>query len=224
MTLPSPLMCSVSGETPSEERLNYLTHLGGLLLSFIGLFILIKEAWTTPPSLVALSSAVYGTTLILLYAISTLYHGCKKVEHKRLLRVTDHVCIYLLIAGSYTPFSLGPLRQSGGIFLLTLIWAVAFLGILLKIFAFHRFQTLSLFLYLGMGWLIVYNLPILVDNLSSEGVWWLIAGGVIYSVGTLFYIWHRLVYSHAVWHLFVMGGSICHFFSILEVVKQAATP
>jgi hemolysin III len=161
---------------------------------------------------------IYGLTLILLYLASTLYHSIPSPRAKRVLRVLDHSAIYLLIAGTYTPFTLISLRGGWGWTLFGLVWGMAIAGIVLKIAAIGRFRWLSMVLYLVMGWLAVVALEPLLLAVSRDGVRLLFLGGISYTVGTLFYGWRRLPYHHAVWHAFVLAGSIFHFFAVLLYV------
>jgi hemolysin III len=211
-------MCPISGETLQEEKVNYFTHYMGLLLSLIGTLFLIIYAILSSDVYYIVSCSVYSTTLILMYAASSYYHSCSILEHKRLLRTADHMCIYLLIAGSYTPFTLGPLRETVGWSLLSVEWACVCLGILFKMIAAHRFRILSVFIYLLMGWLIVFFLPLLTEALSANSFYWLVAGGLSYSVGVFFFMWESLPFNHSIWHVFVLGGSACHYFSILNLI------
>ncbi len=211
-------ICPISGETLQEERLNYWTHCIGFILSLIGGSILFwispnKDIWNI------VSCYTYGITLIGLYAASTIYHRCSHIPYKKVWKIVDHSCIYLFIAGSYTPFTLGPLRDSYGWALFGIVWGIAISGIVFKICAINSFKRISLFSYLIMGWLILFSFPTLISHISSLSLVWLIIGGTSYSLGTIFYAWKSLPFSHAIWHLFVMGGSISHYFSILDFVR-----
>lgn len=212
------IFCPISGETDKEELLNFWTHLIGLLFSMIGFVILVYYSLSSGGTISLTSSAVYGTSLVLLFASSTFYHGCKTVEHKRILKICDHICIYLLIAGSYTPFALGPLREHGGMPLLWVEWAIAAAGIVFKIVAIDRFQIFSTIAYLAMGWLIALIFSSLLETIPPSAFALLVGGGVSYTLGTIFYAWDSLPYNHGIWHLFVLGGSVSHYFSILEIV------
>lgn len=212
--------CPVTGETLKEERINYWTHLIGLILSMFGFAILLYCSAIKGEYMSIVSCTIYGTTLILLYAASTFYHGCKTVGHKRILKIFDHICIYLLIAGSFTPYALGPLRGYGGINLLCLEWSIAAVGIAFKIVAIHRFKVLSTIAYLAMGWLIMFNLSAMIEALPPTSLYLLIVGGLSYTVGTIFYVWDSLPYNHGIWHVFVLGGSVSHYLSIVEVVNN----
>jgi hemolysin III len=159
--------------------------------------------------------AVFGAALILLYGASTLYHALPQPRAKRVFRVLDHSAIYLLIAGTYTPFALGPLRGPWGWVLLGTLWTLAVLGITMKATLGFRFPRLSTAIYLVMGWVGVIALRPLLAEVGVAGVAWIIAGGVCYTTGVIFFAWERLRYGHMVWHLFVAAGSVCHFFAVL---------
>lgn len=209
-----PTYCPISGESPQEERINCITHLVGIFLSVIGSIVLLGYCLYSQNTLHLISCLIYSLTLIALYSASSYYHSCIHPSTKQTLKIVDHVCIYLLIAGTYTPFTLGPLRDLGGWTLLLLVWSIAIVGIIFTIFAIDRFKWFSLASYLGMGWLILMHIFDLQRELSFTSLVWLVAGGILYSLGTLFYVWEKLSFNHAIWHLFVLGGSVCHYFSI----------
>ncbi len=212
-------ICPISGETIHEERINYLTHLLGLVLSFIGGIILFWSSLSGDDVIGIISCCAYVVTLIGLYAASTFYHRCKTPCRKRTWKIADHSFIYLLIAGSYTPFALGPLRNLNGLNMFVLVWVITALGITFKIFAIDRFKRISLISYLGLGWLIAFSLPALSEAIPSSTLTWLIIGGLAYTFGTVFYAWKSLLYSHAIWHIFVLTGSSCHYYSILSLLQ-----
>lgn len=200
----------------NEERLNIITHAFGLLLSVIGLpFLILKsfnfEGFWKPASLV-----IYGLSLIILYAASTFYHAAKDPRLRRKLNIFDHAAIYVLIAGTYTPFTMFVFEGDLGWIIFGLTWAFALIGIVLKLFYTGRFDKLSTILYLLMGWQIVFVINSLVENLSSEGLQLLFAGGVFYSFGALFYSIKKIPFNHAIFHVFVVLGSVCHFFSVFS--------
>jgi len=210
-------ICPVSGETFKEELLNHWTHLIGLLLSVIGFPILIVYSSFNGDAWHIASYITYGATLILLYFASTYYHGCKILHRKKHLQIVDHACIYLLIAGSYTPFTLGPLRDTSGWTLLSIEWGMATVGIVFKLFGAERFRMFSLFTYLLMGWLVVVSWPTLMETLSPSALLLVVMGGVFYTLGAIFFIWETLPFNHAIWHLFVLSGSGCHYCAILSL-------
>ena len=203
-------------QTLGEEVANAVTHGVGLLASLAALPVLVIAAALRHDRGQLVGGAVFGTTLVLLYAASTLYHAIPFPAAKRVLRIVDHSAIYLLIAGTYTPFTLGALRGPLGWTILTTIWSLALLGIVAKCVFRVRHERLSTALYVGMGWLIVVALGPLVARVSPAGVAWLFGGGVCYTAGVWFYVTdHRIKYGHTVWHGFVAAGSACHFFAVL---------
>ncbi len=208
--------------TPGEELANALTHGLGLALSIAGLAVLVTLAAWRGDVWGVTSTAIFGATLVVLYTSSTLYHSMRGAPVKRLLRKFDHAAIFLLIAGTYTPFLLVNLRGPWGWSLLGVIWGLAVAGVVLKFWLAGRFKLGSTLLYLGMGWLIVIALRPMLRTVPENALWLLLAGGLCYSVGTVFYLWKKLPYHHAVWHLFVLGGSVCHFFAVFAAVIPRA--
>lgn len=200
---------------PAEELANSLTHGVGLALSVAGLIVLVVLAAMRGSAWRIASCAVYGSTLICLYTASTLYHGIRSRRLKRVLKICDHSAIYLLIAGTYTPFLLVNLRGSWGWSLFAVIWGLAMAGILFKVWFVEHFSVLSTMLYLLMGWLALVAVKPMLLSVPQSGVLWLLAGGVLYTVGVVFYAWKRIPYSHAIWHGFVIAGSTCHYFAVL---------
>jgi hemolysin III len=203
--------CPISEQTVLEEIFNTITHGAGLFLSLIGLVALLFISSSRGDTLLIVSCIIYGISLVLLYGASTWYHGCKNLDRKRILRIADHACIYLLIAGTYTPFTFGPLRGVWGWSLFSVIWLIALVGISLKFFYINRSDRIATIIYLSMGWLALVAVIPLLNSLSLAGFIWLLSGGFFYSFGTIFYLWQTLPFSHSIWHLFVLGGSICHF-------------
>lgn len=199
--------------TAREEAANVATHAAGLLASIVGVVVLVYLGAVRGEVLHVASAGLYGATLVALYAASTLYHAFRRPGVKRVLRVLDHCAIYLLIAGTYTPFVLVGLGGRWGWVLFCVIWAMAAAGIVFKVFATGRFAVVSTAAYVAMGWLGVVAIGPLVRALPGVALVWLLAGGVAYTAGTFFY--HRKVpYSHALWHVFVLLGSVCHFVAI----------
>jgi len=201
-----------------EERANSITHAIGAGLSVAALAVLVTLAARLGDAWRVVSFSVYGSTLTLLYVASTLYHSVRSPTLKRAFRVLDHAAIFLLIAGTYTPFTLVTLRGGWGWSLFGLVWALALGGVLLKVFFVGRFRAFSVALYIGMGWLVVFAVKPLVTALPAGGVTWLAAGGLAYTLGVAFYLWERFPFHHAVWHLFVLAGSVCQFLSVLLYV------
>ena len=201
-----------------EEVANSITHGVGFLLSIAGLVILVVSASTRGDIWRVACFGIYGSTLVISYAASTLYHSCPPGRAKYIFKIIDHSAIYILIAGSYTPFALISLRGAWGWTLFGVIWALALAGIAFKIFFIERFLVLSTFTYLIMGWLALIVIRPIIDSISFKGLVWLIAGGVFYTLGVIFLLFKKLSFSHVMWHLFVLGGSICHYFAILFYV------
>jgi len=203
-----------------EEIANSLTHGLGAGLAIAALVILVAFAVLTHDGYRLASAIVYGVTLVLQYAASTLYHALPQPRVKHVFKILDHCGIYLLIAGTYTPFCLVTLREANGWWLFGVIWGLAILGIALEAFWVYRPRWVSVLLFLGMGWLVVTSFGPLVDNLAPGGLRLLVAGGLAYTVGTAFYILERIRYMHAVWHLWVLVGSVLHFLAVLLYVMR----
>ena len=203
--------------TASEERFHALTHGIGAALAALGAAYLLIRAIAAGDPWRVVSFAIYGTTLVLLYTASAFYHGVTTRKLKARLRVLDHSAIYLLIAGSYTPFLLLRLWGPWGLSLFGLVWGMAIGGIIYKLTMLDRFPRLSTALYLAMAWLAVIAAVPLLDRLSPQTLGWLLGGGVVYTGGTLVYHMNRVRYAHVVWHLFVLVGSICHFIAIAQL-------
>ncbi len=203
-----------------EEILNAVTHGVGTLLAIIGLSVLTAAAYINGGVLHLVSSIVYGISLVLLYLASTLYHSFSFTDEKikSVLKFFDHAAIYVLIAGNYTPFTLIPLHGTIGWTIFSIIWGLALIGIVFKIFFVKRFKVFSTLCYLLMGWLSVVMIKPLLATLPIAGIYWLIVGGVFYTVGAIFYLARRIPYNHAIWHLFVLAGSICHFIAVFNYV------
>ena len=193
-----------------EEIANALTHGVGVALAVACALTLVTIAALRGDAFDVVGTAVFGATLILLYVASTAYHSARDALLRARLRVLDHCAIYLLIAGSYTPFALGALRGGWGWSLFAVTWTLALLGIAFKLRYTGRFSLISTAVYIGMGWIAVVAIVPLARSLSLPALLWLVAGGIVYTTGAPFYQWARFRYAHAVWHLFVLGGSICH--------------
>lgn len=204
-------------QTQKEEFYNALTHGVGFLLSLLGFAILIVyNKYDTTPALIAV--LLYGVSLSALYFISSLYHYEKKERRKNILRKLDHISIYLLIAGTYSPVALIALENSLGWILFWTVWGIAIIGTILKVFFTGRFEIISVVLYLIMGWLVVFDFSELMRNVSMPEIGFLIGGGVAYTLGILFYILDSMKYGHVIWHLFVLLGSILHYLFIYFLV------
>jgi hemolysin III len=207
--------------TLREEVAHAITHGLGLAASVTGLAALVTAASLRGDARHVVGAAIFGTTLVLLYTTSTLYHGIRAPRVKRVFQRLDHAAIFLLIAGTYTPFTLVCLRGLWGWSLLAVVWSLAVLGIVLERSVPHRTRRFSPVLHLVMGWMVVIAGEPLVNSLHPEGLSLLLLGGVAYTVGVLFYAWERLPYNHAVWHVFVLVGSACHFSCVLGYVIPA---
>jgi hemolysin III len=205
----------------SEEIANSLTHGFGLALSLAGLVALIVVAALHGGILSIVSCSVYGVTLVCLYGASTVYHAARLPRWKRVLKIVDHSCIYLLIAGTYTPFTLVALRGSWGWTLFSVVWALALSGIIFKLWFVDRYSIASTIFYLLMGWSVVIALKPLLRVVPVPALSWMLAGGLAYSAGVIFFAMPRVRYSHAVWHGFVLAGSIFHYVAILHYVAPA---
>lgn len=200
--------------SPKEEKWNIISHAFGMVLSIIALVLLIYKGLDTNDERLLLSFIVFGVCMVLLYAASTSYHSAKDPKRRYQLKVFDHIAIFFLIAGTYTPFALVTLKGVTGWIIFGVAWGIAILGTLLKIFFTGRFKILSTILYVGMGWIIIFAIQPLVENLASGGLWWLFSGGIFYTVGALLYSIRKINYNHAWFHLFVLLGTWCHFNSI----------
>ncbi|QLE32378.1 hemolysin III family protein [Vibrio parahaemolyticus] len=204
----------------SEELANTITHGIGMIFGIVGLILLLIKATNhQADTLTVTSMAIYGSSIIVLFLASTLYHAIPHPKAKRWLKTFDHCAIYLLIAGSYTPFLLVSLRTPLAFGLMIVIWSIALLGIIMKVAFVYRFKKLSLMTYLVMGWLsliVIYQLAI---NLDIGGLTLLAVGGLVYSLGVTFYVAKRIPFNHAIWHGFVLAGCVCHFFAIYYFVE-----
>jgi hemolysin III len=201
-----------------EETINAWTHGLGALLSLGGLVVLVVMAGLRGDAWHIVSCSIYGVTLVLLFSSSTIYHSCRSPRAKHICRIIDHASIYLLIAGTYTPFVLVTLRGGWGWSLFGVVWGLALAGIVFQIFFVSRFRVLQVVIYLLMGWLVVVAAKPLLTRVPRPGLLWLLAGGLSYTLGIIFYMWKKLPFHHAVWHLFVLAGGVCHYFAILFYV------
>lgn len=205
-------------DSPREELFNALTHGLGATAALAGGAVLITLAALYGDGWQLTASIVFGITLLLLYVASTLYHAIQHPVVKGRLKVFDHCAIYLLIAGTYTPFTLIGLRDTVGWWLFGTIWALAIFGVIFKLFYTGRFARISTLVYIAMGWLIIVAAKPAMQALDTWTFGWLLAGGVFYTLGTVFYHRPSMRYSHAVWHMFVIGGSVCHYIAVMAQV------
>lgn len=201
-----------------EEILNAVTHGVGTLLAIIALSVLTTAAYLNGGVWHLVSFIIYGVSLVLLYLASTLYHSFSNEKVKSVFKFFDHAAIYVLIAGNYTPFTLIPLHGALGWTIFGVIWGLALIGIIFKFFFVKRFKIFSTLCYLLMGWLSVVMIKPLLATLPVEGIYWLVVGGVFYTVGAIFYLARKLPYNHTIWHLFVLAGSISHFIVVFKYV------
>jgi hemolysin III len=204
--------------TFGEELAHGLTHGIGALLAIAGLCILVAKATLWGQARDITAAAIFGSALVLMYTASTLFHSIPLPATKRVLRIIDHSLIYVLIAGTYTPFTLLTLHGTMGWGLFGFTWGLAAAGVAFKIFTTGRFESLSLVIYLLMGWCGVVAARPLLHAMENTGLWLLLAGGLSYSFGVIFYAWQRLPYHHAIWHGFVLAGSLFHWFTVLFYV------
>lgn len=198
-----------------EEIFNSISHGIGAFLSIAALVIIVAFASISGDVWKIVSFSIYGFTLFFLYLSSTLYHSIFHEKCKQVLRVFDHISIYLLIAGSYTPIALVPMRDNGGWVIFAIIWLLAIIGIVLKILNRNKVKFLSVSLYLIMGWLIIVAIKPMLNSVPSGLFAWLLVGGLIYTSGVIFYVCKKIPFNHGIWHLFVLGGSVVHYLGFL---------
>ncbi len=203
---------------PTEEKLNVISHGFGLILSVIALITLVIYAISDGTLWHIISFSIYGASLVILYTASTLYHYVQEPKLRYKLNIFDHAAIYVLIAGSYTPFTINVMQGTLGWGLFGTVWAIAIIGITLKLFFTGKFGKISTVAYILMGWLGIFGLQTLIANLPIEGVIWLVAGGISYTIGAILYSIKQIKFNHAIFHVFVLIGSICHFMSVFLYV------
>ncbi len=205
-----------------EEKLNIWSHFIGLLLSVVGLVLLIRRAIDLENTWAIVSFPIFGVSMIILYLASTLYHFSKKPKLRYRLNIFDHAAIYVLIAGSYTPFALVSLNGKEGYTIFLIVWTIALFGIIFKVFFTGRFTILSTILYVAMGWLIIFSGQSLMKNLNFNGLIWLISGGISYTIGAVLYSINKIKFNHAIFHVFVLLGTLCHFIAVYFYVIPKA--
>jgi hemolysin III len=208
--------------TVGEEIANSITHGVGVAFSIVALTLLAGASALYGDSWALASGIVFGISLILLYTGSTLYHAIPMPKARHVFKIIDHSAIYLLIAGSYTPFALVTMRDNGGWWMFSLVWTLAVVGIGTEAFWTYRPRWISAVVYLFMGWLAVFMIGPMRASLAPAGLWLLVAGGLCYTLGTVFYVYKKVPYFHMVWHLWVLAGSACHFFAVLLYVVPIA--
>lgn len=202
----------------SEEATNIITHAIGFFLGIAALVLMVVRASIHGDAWHIVGASIFGAGLVILYAASTIYHSVRGVKARKVFRVIDHASIYVLIAATYTPFALVTLNGWVGWTIFGIVWGLAVTGIVLKVFFTGRAEVLLTLMYVAMGWMIIFAAKPLVENLSAGGLTWLVAGGVAYTLGAIFYGINKLKYNHAIFHLFVLAGSICHFVTVYSYV------
>lgn len=203
---------------PKEEKLNVISHAFGLVLSVVALVLLVVYASLEGSAWHIVSFSIYGASLIVLYAASTFYHNSKTPKLRYRLNIFDHASIYVLIAGTYTPFTLVVLDGWVGWTIFGVSWGLALTGVILKLFFIGKYDKISTIAYVLMGWLIVFAIKPLVQNLPIEGLLWLLGGGISYTVGAILYSFKKIKYNHFIFHIFVLLGSFCHFMAVFFYV------
>ena len=203
---------------PIEEKWNVYTHALGLFLSVIGFFLLISKAINEGGTLKIIGFSIFGISLIILYTASTFFHNSKDPKKRKKLNVLDHASIFILIAGSYTPFTLVTLNGTLGWIIFAIVWSIALIGVILKLFYTGKFEKISTIAYVLMGWIVIFVIKPIIENISIEGFYWLLAGGIFYTIGALLYSIRKIKYNHAIFHVFVLAGSFCHFITVYYFV------
>jgi len=204
------------------EKLNSITHLVGTILALVGFGVLLTIAIEADHWRIIIGYTVFGVTLVMLYSMSTLYHSFRQPKLKKIFQELDHVSIYLLIAGTYTPYMLLSLSDSDGFLMLAIVWGLAIIGLCLDLFVPKRIEWLQILIYLAMGWVCVFKYSALQTAIPGNGVLWLTTGGIAYTLGVIFYVLDglkKLKHAHGIWHLFVLMGSLSHFISIALYVR-----
>jgi len=208
----------ITDYSPLEEKINITSHAIGLILSIVAFVLLVAFANLHGNVWHIISFSIFGASLIILYAASTFYHSAKTSELRNRLKILDHASIYVLIAGTYTPFSLITLKGTTGWVIFGISWGLAFTGIILKLFFTGKYNLISTVMYVLMGWVIVFAIKPLINNLPLEGLLWLFAGGISYTIGAILYSIENIKFNHAIFHMFVLIGSFCHFISVFFYV------
>jgi hemolysin III len=204
--------------SPIEEKYNIISHAVGILLSIVASVFLVKRAILYGDISHIFSFSLFGVSLIILYASSTFYHSVEKPELRIKLRVIDHASIFILIAGTYTPFTLITLKGTTGWVIFCISWGLALTGIIFKLFFIGKYSIFSTIMYILMGWVIVFAIKPLIHNLPLKGVIWLFSGGISYTIGAILYSFKMIKLNHAIFHIFVLIGSFCHFMSVFFYV------
>lgn len=201
----------------NEERLNVWTHGIGILITLLGIPFLIQSGLKTGNFSFLLGLGIFCFSLLMVYIISTTYHYVENPKLKRTFQIIDHISIYFLIAGTHTPLLLYYLNNSVGRFYLFVLWSMVLFGTIYKLFFFGRFELLSVVFYLIMGWMAVFTVPPMLEQMGGQTLWGIIIGGLFYTFGTIFFLWEKLPFNHAIWHLFVLAGSVGHFMALWSI-------
>lgn len=201
--------------TAKQEKANYITHLAGIVFCAIAIPVLIVYAALKGTAVTVWTVSIFGFGMFTVYLSSTLYHAAKNKKLKRALRVWDHISIFFLIAGSYTPFVAKFIKPDTAFLFLSIMWSIVVAGVFKKLFFTGKLEFLSVTLYLGMGWMVIFILKPLLQTIPLEIFWWILTGGLFYTFGIIFYVWKRWKYHHAIWHCFVLGGTVSHYFAVL---------
>lgn len=204
--------------SPIEEKINILSHAAGFILSLVALVLLVMRATLYGDVWDVVSAGIFGASLMILYGASTVYHSAKKPELRKRLRIVDHASIYVLIAGTYTPFTLITLNGSIGWVIFGTAWGLALTGIILKLFFTGKYNLISTLMYVFMGWVIIFAIKPLINNLPLDGLLWLFAGGMAYTTGAVLYSIKKIKFNHAIFHMFVLIGSFSHFMAVFFYV------
>jgi hemolysin III len=208
----------MSDYLPKEEKINVISHAVGFFLSIIALIVLVIHASSIGNALPIISVTIYGLSLIILFAASTLYHNEKDPKRRKRLKIFDHSAIYVLIAGTYTPFTLITLEETVGWTIFGVVWGMALIGIVFKLFFTGKYKLVSTLMYILMGWVIIFAIKPLMESLPTEGLYWLFGGGLAYTVGAILYSIKKIKFNHAIFHFCVLIGSFCHFYAVLYYV------
>jgi len=201
---------------PKDEKVNVITHAIGIPLSLFAAFYFFSNATLEDRPLLIAGIILYLFTMLFVYVASTIYHSAIEPRDKHLTRIIDHIGIYLLIAGTHTPFILLFLPNTFGYIFLAILWLIAIAGMIFKIFFVGKYELFSVLLYVAMGWSGALTIPFMLDQMPSDVLFWLIVGGASYTIGVIFYAWERIPHNHSIWHLFVIGGSAGHYLALLS--------
>jgi hemolysin III len=200
-----------------EEKINIISHQIGILASLIGFVLIFIKSYSGGLTYI-ISAVIFSSSMLILYTASVLYHSCTEDNKRYKLKIFDHSAIFIFIAGSYTPFTLIILPTFAGWILFFIIWSIATTGVVLKLFFTGRYNTLSTVIYIIMGWLVIFFISAVIDNLATAGLVWLVAGGIFYTIGAVNYLFKTIEYTHATFHIFVLIGSLCHYICIYNYV------